>query len=75
MLEKSELSSARQVDFLTAAATIESNATCAAVLDAFAAHYPVADEPIRNAFLSALKTVDSNSERGRLLERLVTQAR
>jgi beta-lactamase regulating signal transducer with metallopeptidase domain len=75
MLDKSELSSARQLDFLAAAATIESNAACAAVLDAFAAHYGVSDGPIRNAFLSALKTVDSNSERRRLLERLVTQAR
>jgi hypothetical protein len=75
MLDKSELSSARQVDFLTAAATIESNAACAAVLDAFAARYRVSDGPIRNAFLSALKTVDSNFERGRLLERLVTDTR
>jgi hypothetical protein len=75
VLDKSALSSARQVDFLTSAATIESNAACAAVLDAFAARYRVSDGPIRNAFLSALKTVDSNSERRRLLERLVTQAR
>jgi hypothetical protein len=75
MLDKSELSSARQLDFLTSAATIESNAACAAVLDAFAAHYRVSDGPIRNAFLGALKTVDSKFERGRLLERLVTDTR
>jgi beta-lactamase regulating signal transducer with metallopeptidase domain len=75
VLDKSELTSARQVDFLTSAATIESNAGCAAVLDAFAARYRVADGPVRNAFLGALKTVDSDSERGRLLERIMADAR
>jgi beta-lactamase regulating signal transducer with metallopeptidase domain len=75
VLEKSELSPARQVDFLSAAATIESNAACAGVLDAFITRYQLAEEPIRTAFLLALKTVDSNFERGRLLERVVIDAR
>lgn len=72
VLKKATLTPVRQVDFLTSAATIESNAGCAAVLDAFATRYQVAEGPVRNAFLAALKTVDSNFERGRLLERLVT---
>ena len=75
VLEKSELSPARQVDFLSAAATIESNAACAGVLDAFITRYRLAEEPIRTAFLVALKAVDSNFERGRLLERVVIDAR
>jgi beta-lactamase regulating signal transducer with metallopeptidase domain len=75
VLEKSELSSTRQVDFLSSAATIESNAARAAVLDAFATRYRLAEGPIRNAFLAALKTVDSNFERGRLLKRVVTDTR
>lgn len=75
LLEKSELSPARQVDFLAVTATIESNAACAGVLDAFTTRYRVAEEPIRNAFLAALETVDSNFERGRLLTRLVTDTR
>ncbi len=72
VLNKATLTPVRQVDLLTSAATIESNAGCAAVLDAFATRYQVAEGPVRNAFLAALKTVDSNFERGRLLERLVT---
>jgi hypothetical protein len=75
VLEKSELSPARRVDFLSAAATIESNAACAGVLDAFITRYPFAEGPIRTAFLVALKTVDSNFERGRLLERVGIDAR
>jgi beta-lactamase regulating signal transducer with metallopeptidase domain len=75
VLQKSELRPTRQVEFLTSAATIESNAECAAVLDAFSAHYRVEEGPIRNAFLAAVKTVDSNAERGRLLERVVTDTR
>ena len=75
VLKKSELSSARQVDFLAAASTIESNAACAGVLDAFITRYQPAEERIRTAFLAALKTVDSNSERGRLLERVVNDTR
>jgi len=75
VLEKSELSPARQLDFLSAAATIESNAACAGVLDAFITRYQLAEEPIRTAFLVALKAVDSNFERGRLLERVVIDAR
>jgi hypothetical protein len=75
VLEKSELSPARQVDFLAAASTIESNAACAGVLDAFITRYQPAEEPIRSAFLVALKTVDSNAERGRLLERVVNDTR
>jgi beta-lactamase regulating signal transducer with metallopeptidase domain len=75
VLEKSALSPARQVDFLSAAATIESNAACAGVLDAFITRYQLAEEPIRTAFLVALKAVDSNFERGRLLERVAIDAR
>ncbi len=75
VLEKSELSPARQVDFLGAASTIESNAACAGVLDAFITRYPPEEEPIRTAFLVALKTLDSNSERGRLLERVALDRR
>ena len=75
VLEKSELSPARQVDFLSAAATIGSSAACAGVLDAFITRYQLAEEPIRTAFLVALKAVDSNFERGRLLERVVIDAR
>ena len=75
VLEKAELSPARQVDFLSAAATIESNAACAGVLDAFITRYQLVEEPVRTAFLVALKTVDSNFERGRLLERVVIDAR
>jgi hypothetical protein len=75
VLQKSQLSPARKVDFLTSAATIESNAGCAAVLDAFSTRYRVEEGPIRNAFLAALKTVDSNFERGRLLEKVVTDTR
>jgi Flp pilus assembly protein TadB len=72
VLKKATLTPARQVDFLASAATIESNAGCAAVLDAFATRYQVAEGPVRNAFLAALKTVDSNFERGRLREKLVS---
>lgn len=75
VLEKSELSPARQVDFLSAAATIGSSAACAGVLDAFITRYQLAQEPIRTAFLVALKAVDSNFERRRLLERVVIDAR
>jgi hypothetical protein len=75
VLEKSELSPARQVDFLAAAATIESNAACAGVLDAFITRYQLVEEPIRTGFLVALKTVDSNAERRRLLERVVPDTR
>lgn len=75
VLEKSALSPARQVDFLTATATIESNAACADVLDAFTTRYRLAEEPVRTAFLAALNTVDSNLERGRLLEKVATDAR
>jgi beta-lactamase regulating signal transducer with metallopeptidase domain len=71
-LAKSDLPPDRQVDFLRVAATIESNAQCANVLNAFATRYPVTDEPVRTAFLAAFKTVDSRYERGRLLERVVT---
>jgi len=45
------------------------------VLDAFITRYQPAEERIRTAFLAALKTVDSNSERGRLLERVVNDTR
>jgi beta-lactamase regulating signal transducer with metallopeptidase domain len=75
VLEKSALSPARQVDFLTATATIESNAACADVLDAFTTRYRLAEEPVRTAFLAALNTVDSNLERGRLLEKVATDTR
>ena len=75
VLEKSALSPARQVDFLTATATIESNAGCADVLDAFTTRYRLAEEPVRTAFLTALNTVDSNAERGRLLEKVATDTR
>ena len=73
VLEKSALSPARQVDFLTATATIESNAACADVLDAFTTRYRLAEEPVRTAFLTALNSVDSNSERGRLLEKVASK--
>jgi beta-lactamase regulating signal transducer with metallopeptidase domain len=75
VLEKSALSPARQVDFLTATATIESNAACADVLDAFITRYRLADESVRTAFLTALNAVDSNAERGRLLEKVATDTR
>ena len=75
LLGGSELSAARQVDFLATAATIESNAACAAVLDGFATRYHLADKRVRSAFLEALKTVDSNFERDRLLEKIVTDVR
>ena len=62
-------------DFLTATATIESNAACADVLDAFTTRYQLAEEPVRAAFLTALNTVDSKLERGRLLEKVATDTR
>ena len=75
VLKKATLTPVKQVSFLASAATIESNAGCAAVLDAFATRYQVAEGPVRNAFLAALETVDSNFERDRLRERLVTDTR
>jgi beta-lactamase regulating signal transducer with metallopeptidase domain len=67
LLERADIMTARQVDFLGTAATIESNAECAAVLDAFRSKYSLASQPVRQAFLDALDTVSSTSERRRLL--------
>jgi beta-lactamase regulating signal transducer with metallopeptidase domain len=58
---------------LRAAASIESNAECADVLDAFASRYPVADQVTRESFLAALETVDSTQERNRILMKVVDQ--
>ena len=70
LLEKGRLSRARQVDFLSVAATIESNSECAGVLDAFLTRYPIAEEPVRAAFLAALDTVDSRVEQEHLRQKL-----
>jgi hypothetical protein len=59
--------------FLKAAASIESNAECADVLDAFASRYPITDQTTRESFLAALETVDSSHERARVLAKVVNQ--
>jgi beta-lactamase regulating signal transducer with metallopeptidase domain len=73
VFDQSNLSLVAQRALLRAAASIESNAECANVLDAFASRYPITDEATRESFLAALETVDSTHERNRLLTKVVSQ--
>jgi hypothetical protein len=70
LLDRPRLTRTAQLAAIAAAADIESNTECATVLETFASRYPVADPELRDAFLAALKTVDSGSARARLLARL-----
>jgi hypothetical protein len=73
VLDQPNLTLLVQRGFLKAAATIESNAECADVLDEFASRYPITDQTIRESFLAALETVDSTHERNRVLGKVVNQ--
>lgn len=73
VLDQPNLTLLVQRGFLKAAATIESNAECADVLDEFASRYPITDQTIRESFLAALETVDSTHERNRVLAKVVNQ--
>jgi beta-lactamase regulating signal transducer with metallopeptidase domain len=73
VLDQSNLSLVVQRGLLKAAASIESNAECANVLDAFVSRYPITDEATRESFLAALETVDSTHERNRVLTKVVSR--
>ena len=72
LLQSRPLNAKAQRQLLSAARAIESNAECAAVLNAFLDRYEPADPEIRAALLAALETVASNAERRRLRARLAT---
>jgi beta-lactamase regulating signal transducer with metallopeptidase domain len=73
VLNKPNLALPLRRRLLRAAASIESNAECANVLDAFASRYPIADQVTRESFVAALETVDSTQERNRILMKVVDQ--
>jgi beta-lactamase regulating signal transducer with metallopeptidase domain len=73
VLDQPDLSVALQRGLLRAAASIESNAECANVLEAFASRYPIADQTTRKFFLAALETVGSTLERSRVLTQVINQ--
>jgi hypothetical protein len=73
VLDQPNLTLLLQRGLLKAAASIESNAECANVLDAFASRYPITDQTTRESFLAALETVDSTHERNRVLAKVVNR--
>jgi hypothetical protein len=73
VLDQPNLTLLLQRGLLKAAASIESNAECANMLDAFASRYPITDQTTRESFLAALETVDSTHERNRVLTKVVNQ--
>jgi beta-lactamase regulating signal transducer with metallopeptidase domain len=73
VLDQPNLTLLLQRGLLKAAASIESNAECANVLDAFVSRYPITDQTTRESFLAALENVDSTHERNRVLARVVNQ--
>jgi beta-lactamase regulating signal transducer with metallopeptidase domain len=73
VLDQPNLTLLLQSGLLRAAASIESNAECANVLDAFASRYPITDQTTRESFMAALDTVDSTQERNRVLTKVLNQ--
>jgi hypothetical protein len=73
VLDQPNLTLLLQRGLLKAAASIESNAECANVLDAFASRYPITDQTTRESFMAALDTVDSTQERNRVLTKVLNQ--